>query len=91
MNNKQIILTEEELEIIGAHRYQQEHAIKGLGKITVACFSAALIFAFLLFKFVPGYMYVFGLLPAFIPTIMYSRVNSKAIKAGQQFAKERLD
>ncbi len=85
MENKQIILDEEELGLIGEHRYRKEH-YKGFRKIAIISLACAVILTVVLYKTAPGITYIFGILPAAVPGYLSARLQSKASKAGEKFA-----
>ena len=84
MDNR-IILSPEELELIGQHRYRKAHN-QHLGVITLGCYVLAAVAAGLLYKFGPGYTYIFGLAPAVIPMYISLKLTNQATKAGEEFA-----
>ncbi len=91
MQDKQLKLDEEELQLIGEHRYKKDHTGKNSILITLGCYVLAAVLGYSLYRMFPGtYLYAFGLFPAVIPLYLNMRLSNRAAKAGEEFAKKVL-
>ena len=81
-----IMLSEEELQLIGELRYKEDHPFKVLLPMMVGSYLFAIVLALVLMKvYANNPIYVIALIPIAIPTYLSMNYSGRARKGGKLF------